>query len=120
MASYANLIVDQGADFETVVTLEDERSDPINLSNYVLTGQIRRTYKSTSAVDFVLSIKNPVDGTITIQLPGFVSAEMKYGRYVYDIYAYNTSDDKVYKALEGILEVVPGVTRGIYEDQSDD
>lgn len=112
MASYANLIVDQGADFETVITLEDERSDPINLTGYELTGQIRRTYKSSTAVDFNLSIQgNTADGIIRIHLSDSSSAAMKFGRYVYDIYAKNTADNKVYKVLEGMLEIVPSVTR---------
>jgi hypothetical protein len=112
MASYANLIVDQGADFETTVVLEDERSDPINLTTYALTGQIRRTYKSTTATNFVLSnVGVPTNGVIMIRLLGSVSATMKSGRYVYDVYAKSVSQNKTYKVLEGMLEIVPGVTR---------
>lgn len=114
MASYANLIVDQGADFETTITLEDERSDPINLDGYVLSGQIRRTYKSETAVNFAVSVQgSPTNGLIRIQLSGSSSAAMKFGRYVYDIYARNTVDDKSYKVLEGMLEIVPSVTRSV-------
>lgn len=111
MASYANLIVDQGADFETVITLEDERFDPINLTSYVVTGQIRRTYKSATAVDFVINIQNAMGGVIEIKLPNERSAAMKFGRYVYDIYAHNESNGKNYKVVEGMLEIVPSVTR---------
>jgi hypothetical protein len=114
MASYANLVVDQGADFETVITLEDERSDPINLTGYVLAGQIRRTYKSTTVVNFELSFSgSPANGLIRIRLPSSSSAAMKFGRYVYDIYARNNVDGKTYKVLEGMLEIVPRVTRSV-------
>jgi hypothetical protein len=111
MASYANLIADQGADFETSVTLEDERSDPINLSGYTLAGQIRRTYKSATSYDFEVNITSASDGIISISLPATVSAVMRSGRYVYDIYASNSTINKSYKVLEGILELVPSVTR---------
>lgn len=111
MASYANLAVDQGADFETTITLEDEHFDPINLSGYTVTGQIRRTYKSTTAYNFTISVTDASDGIITIRVPASVSAVMKSGRYVYDIYVSNSTTHKVHKVLEGILEIVPSVTR---------
>jgi hypothetical protein len=111
MASYANLIVDQGSDFETVITLEDERFDPIVLTGYVVTGQVRRTYKSSTSYAFTINVSNPTTGIINIRLPATVSAGMKYGRYVYDIYASNAVENRVYKVLEGILEIVPSVTR---------
>jgi len=109
MASYANLVVDQGSLFETTITVEDDNFDPINLTTYTVAGQIRRTYKSTTAYDFTISITRPTEGLINISLPASVTAGMKSGRYVYDIYA--TSTTKVYKVIEGILEIVPGVTR---------
>ena len=112
MASYANLIVDQGADFETTVVLEDESSDPIDLTGYALTGQIRRTYKSSTATNFTLANQGmPTNGVILLRLPGSVSAAMKSGRYVYDVYANNSVQNKTYKVLEGMLEIVPSVTR---------
>lgn len=96
----------------TTVTLEDAASDPINLTSYALTGQIRRTYKSTTATNFsLLNVGDPSGGVIRILLPGNVSAAMKAGRYVYDIYATSVSQSKTYKVLEGMLEIVPGVTR---------
>ena len=111
MASYANLAVDQGADFETTITLEDEHFDPINLAGYTVTGQVRRTYKSTTAYNFTITVTNASDGIITIKLPASVSLAMKSGRYVYDIYASNATINKVCKVLEGILEIIPSVTR---------
>jgi len=88
------------------------------LSTYELSGQIRRTYKSASAVDFDLDIVNPLEGTISISLSGAASATMRSGRYVYDIYATDSAMNKTHKVLEGILEVVPGVTRGIHDDEN--
>jgi hypothetical protein len=111
MASYANLIADQGADFDTSVTLEDERSDPIDLTGYIVSGQIRRTYKSATSYDFEVNIMSALDGIIGISLPATVSAAMRSGRYVYDIYASSSTINKSYKVLEGTLELVPSVTR---------
>lgn len=111
MASYANLTADQGADFETEITLENEHFDAINLTGYVITGQARRTYKSSTSYNFVITVNAPPSGVIKIRLPPSTTASMKYGRYVYDIYATNNTTNQVYKVLEGILEIVPRVTR---------
>lgn len=112
MASYANLSADQGADFQISIDIEDANSDPLDLTNYALYGQVRRTYKSDNAVDFTINKDNdPTTGTIAIQLLASQTISMKSGRYVYDVYAHNTVTDQVIKVLEGILEIVPAVTR---------
>ena len=37
MATYANIVIDQGADFEATISLEDENQDPFDLSGYNVT-----------------------------------------------------------------------------------
>lgn len=112
MASYANLSADQGADFQVSIDIEDANGDSLDLSAYEVNGQVRRTYKSTDAVDFdIVIVGNPADGSISIRLSSVATGTMKAGRYVYDIYATNENTDNTIKVLEGILEVIPSVTR---------
>lgn len=114
MASYANLSADQGADFQISIDIEDANGDPLDLTNYALYGQVRRTYKSDNAYDFTIEIDDdPATGTIAIQLLASQTKSMKSGRYVYDIYAHDTITNEVIKVLEGILELVPSVTKNI-------
>jgi hypothetical protein len=111
MASYANISADQGADFQTILELADVNSDPLDLTNYNVYGQIRRTYKSTSFIDFTIIKSNALGGEIRIELTAAQTTLMKSGRYVYDIYAFDDSLDKTIKLLEGIFEIIPSVTK---------
>lgn len=111
MASYANISADQGADFETLLELEDNNGDRLDLSNYSIYGQIRRTYKSAVAENFQITITDAVNGVIIIELNSTQTSSMKSGRYVYDIYATNEALNKTVKLLEGIFELIPSVTQ---------
>lgn len=111
MASYANISADQGADFQTSLELEDGNGDRVDLTDYVIYGQIRRTYKSPTAENFAITIADAPNGIIRIELSATQTAAMKSGRYVYDVYATDESLDKTVKLLEGIFEIIPSVTR---------
>jgi len=111
MASYVNLFVDQGSDFETDVTVSDSANDPIDLNEIDLAGQVRRTYTSETAYDFVVTKVDADNGEIKIALPDSTTSVMKPGRYVYDVFATDTLSGIDFKVIEGILEIVPSVTR---------
>lgn len=111
MTSYANISADQGADFQTSLELEDSNGDRVDLTNYSVYGQIRRTYKSPTAENFSITITDAPNGFIRIELSATQTAAMKSGRYVYDVYATDESLDKTIKLLEGIFEIVPSVTK---------
>jgi len=111
MASYSNLFVDQGADFSTFVNIENNDNDPLDLTDLVLKGQVRKSYGSSTAFDFSVIKTDISGGQIQITLDSDTTDTMPIGRYVYDVYAENTSDDRRFKIIEGILEIVPRVTR---------
>ena len=110
MATYANIVIDQGADFEATISLEDENQDPFDLSGYNVTGQVRRTYKSATAYDFTVDVADAGNGQVTISMTAAETAAIKSGRYVYDVKA-TSSGGAVTRALEGSVEVTPSVTR---------
>jgi len=111
MATYANLFIDQGSDFSTGIILEDRRGDLLELTGMTFDGQIRRTYQSETAYDFVISIADADNGEIEIAVPEETTSQMRGGRYVYDIFASDTLSGNDFKIIEGILEIVPRVTR---------
>jgi len=111
MATYANLYIDQGADFKSTVLLEDTNTDPLDLSNLDFSGQIRRSYLSDTAYDFTITKTEADDGELQLEVPASVTSNMPRGRYVYDVFAEDAGNGTTFKVLEGIAEIVPRVTR---------
>ena len=109
MAVYANLYIDQGSTFASTVTVEAPNGLLFDLTGYTARGQIRKSYSSTTAVDFTTSITSPTTGEINIALDAETTAGMKPGRYQFDIEIVR--DTTVQRVIEGQVEVNPRVTR---------
>jgi len=110
MATVYNLAVDQGSDFSTTIQLNTDIGGDRDLSGYSVRGQLRRSYGSTSNVAFSSNISSSSTGEVTIALSSAATANLKYGRYVYDVELY-TNTGNVERILEGIVTVYPEVTK---------
>mgnify|MGYP006098945221 FL=1 len=111
MAIYSNLTVDQGSNFQADIDVTDSEGDALNLAGYTVAGQIRKSYNSTTATDFVGAVQNATGGVVRITLTAIATNAMKAGRYVYDVEITKTATSEVTRIVEGQLEVRPGVTR---------
>ena len=111
MATYSNLYIDQGSDFNFTVDLTPTVGS-IDLSSYTSRGQLRKSYTSTNAVDFTVSINNTskeLSGSLTSAQTG----ALKAGRYVYDIEILSgDSPAIVTRVVEGQVDITPRVTVG--------
>ena len=103
-----NLVIDQGSTFSATISVTTDGSTAKTLTGYTTTGQIRKSYGSSTATDFTTS---QVDGTgvITISLTATQTGALKTGRYVYDVEIANAPE--VIRVREGIITVTPQVTR---------
>ena len=112
MATYANLFIDQGSDFN--FTLDPSTTvGLLDLTNYTARGQIRKSYTSSTSVDFDISI-NVSDSELTCSLTAAQTSLLKYGRYVYDIEILSGDDPAaVTRVVEGQVDVTPRVTQNI-------
>lgn len=112
MAVYANLSIDQGSNFSSTITVEDQDGIVFNLTGYTARGQIRKTYSSSASVNFTVAVANPpTSGKINISLTALQTLAFKPGRYVYDIEIVQTSGGSVTRVIEGQVEVNPRVTQ---------
>lgn len=111
MAIYSNLVIDQGSTFSADIDVTDSNGDPLVLTGYTVDGQIRKSYASTTAVDFSGSVYSAANGTVRISLTATQTNNMKAGRYVYDVEITKTSTGEITRIVEGQIEVRPGVTR---------
>ena len=81
------------------------------MTGYSAAGQIRKTYSSSTAVNFTASVASPTTaGVVNISLTNAQTNAMKAGRYVYDVEITSSGGTKT-RVLEGQLEITPGVTQ---------
>lgn len=109
MAIKANLIIDQGTDYSTSINLTDDDGNVVNLSNYTANGQIRKTYSSSNAVTFGITLESGT-GVVLLALTDTQTANMVAGRYVYDVVLTDNAN-VTSRIVEGIVTVTPRVTR---------
>ena len=111
MAVYSNIVIDQGADYTASIDVTDADGDAVDLTGHTGKGQIRKTYSSSTAVDFTVNVKAPAtNGVLTIGLTNNQTNAMKAGRYVYDVEITSSAGTKT-RVLEGQVEITPGVTQ---------
>ncbi len=109
MAIKANLFVDQGTDYSTSINLTDNDGNVVSLAGYTSNGQIRKTYSSSNAVSFGVTLKANT-GIVLLQLTDTQTAAMTAGRYVYDV-VVTDSANITSRIVEGIVTVTPRVTK---------
>jgi hypothetical protein len=112
MSVKANIVIDQGADFSSTITVTDAAGDAVDLTGYTGSGQIRKHYTSNTATNFSVSFGSPrTSGTITLALSRDVTSAIESGRYVYDVEITSSANTRS-RLVEGIATVTPEVTRG--------
>lgn len=110
MGTVTNLYIDQGATYNAIVQVFDDDDVVFNLTGYTANSQIRKNYATnTVAATFTANILAASNGTISLALSASQTANLKYGRYVYDVEIYK--DDVVLRPIEGVVVVYPQVTR---------
>jgi hypothetical protein len=110
-AGYSELFLEQGASFNTSITLDDVNGEAFNLINFTATSQMRKSYySSNAAATFSVNTgQDPTLGVITMTLSAANTANIYPGRYVYDVYV--TNNLARIRVLEGIINVAPQATK---------
>jgi hypothetical protein len=113
MAVYvSNLTVNSGADFNQIFTLENAANETLNLTGYGVTSEMRKHYSSSGVTTFTSSVADAGSGQIKIALTSTQTANLKAGRYVYDILITDTNNVTT-RVVEGMALVREGVTRNV-------
>ena len=112
MAAKANIVIDQGADFSSTITVTDDAGDTVDLTGYTASGQIRKHYTSNTSYNFTTSFGVPrTNGLLTLSLSRATTANIEAGRYVYDVEITSAANTRS-RLVEGIVTITPEVTRG--------
>ena len=110
MAGYAELTLEQGADFTTTVTVNGSNGSPTNLTSYTAAAQLRKSYYSTTANSFTVTVSNAANGELTMAMTAANTANLTPGRAVYDLLITSPTNVKT-RVVEGIVTILPSVTR---------
>lgn len=110
LSAVTNLVVYQGADFQTTFFVTNDNGSSFDLTGYTGDSLIKKHYTSSSSVTMDVEINAPESaGSVTLSLTNAVTSAMIPGRYVYDVVLTSDSNIKS-RVLEGVLTVVEGVT----------
>ena len=110
MALLQNLYIDQGADFNTVLTLTNAAgTGPLNLTGSTFSCQIRKNYTSSTAITVTVAIQDALEGELVLSIDDSVTTGIKAGRYVYDIEMVMAGVKS--RIVEGLVIVSPQVTQ---------
>lgn len=83
---YLNLYIKCGDDFSQEITLTDASSNPINLVNYTVAANVKRSYYTSNVTaEFSVTETDPANGVITLSLPRSVTGYVWPNSYLYDI-----------------------------------
>jgi len=112
MAVYtSNILVNTDTDFTQVFTLENaDTNSALNLAGFQVKAQMRKHPSSSGVTTFTSSILSAAAGQIRIGLSTSQTADLKEGRYLYDVVITDTSSVMT-RVVEGTALVSKGVTR---------
>ena len=112
MAAVANLIIDQGANFSSDITVKDANGNAFNLTGYTAEAKMAKGYASTRTRTTITSTisSDPTTGVVSLTLTAAQTAALDAERYVYDVEITQTSSGNVTRVIEGIITVRPNVT----------
>jgi len=112
MAAYiSNIVIDAGADFNQIFTLEGSNNSALNLSGYSATAKMKKHPASLNdTATFSVSIVNAQLGQLKISLGSATTKDIKPGRYSYDILLVSNAGIKS-RVIGGSAIVTAGVTR---------
>ena len=111
MATASNLYIDQGATFSAIISVRGSDGNPLNLTNYTVKSQMRKSYGSTTAYSFVATIYDALSGKIQLSLAAADSSAIKPGRYLYDVEITATGGTIKARVAEGLVILTPEITQ---------
>jgi hypothetical protein len=110
LADFVEIQIEAGATFSTEVTVNDANGNSKDLSDYEVRSQLRKSYYSTTAINFEINVTDPLNGIIEMTISAANTSNIRAGRYVYDV-EIEDSEGFVTRIFEGIATVLPNVTR---------
>lgn len=113
MSNYVELFMDQGVDFSTTISINNETNNtPQDISGYVVTSQMRKSLVSQNATASLVCTPEGKTGLIIMSLDSGNTANIPAGTYFFDVKVRDASkSNTITRLIEGIIFVTPQITR---------
>ena len=111
MADFVELDIESGATFSLEITIKNDNGTGRNLASHTIASQLRKSYYSSTATDFTISVLDSANGKISMGISSANTANLRAGRYVFDVEMNDTANSTITRVIEGIATVMPNVTR---------
>lgn len=111
MAQFIEVDLDQGTDFNLFLNLSTDDETVINANGYIFTSSVRKSfYSSTVTANLTVVTSNSVNGNISLTMNAATTANIKAGRYVFDVKQKDTAN-VTNRLFEGVMTVNSQVTK---------
>lgn len=112
MSAFVELYIDQGTTFNNIINITDDVTNAVvNISGYTAVSQLRRShYSANISANITCTITNAANGELTMSMTSANTANIKAGRYVFDVKLTDTNNTTS-RILEGIVNVTPQVSK---------
>lgn len=107
MTTKANLIIPQGATYETQISLSDADGAVFDLTNYTGRSYVKKHFTSLTYHEFTVNLSN--SGILTLSMTAEQTSNIEPGRYRYDVEIQ--TGNTVLRVIEGEVRVTPEVTK---------
>lgn len=105
----ANIVIDQGADFERSFDVIDDNDQIVDLTDYTGVAEMRKHFSSSNGFSFAVDITAGT-GEVTLTMNAVTTNSISSGRYMYDC-ELTDGDGIVSRLVEGIVTVTPRVRK---------
>lgn len=111
MAQFVELDLDQGTDLSYNLDLTQDDGSPLNVTGFIFSSSIRKSYYSTTVTaNLTVTVANSVAGNVLLSMNSATSANIKAGRYLFDVKQKDAANVTT-RIIEGIITVLPQVTK---------
>jgi hypothetical protein len=106
-----NILIDQGANFDTSFYITNQDGTPLNMAGYTGEAALKKSFTAPDGdkIPFSLSFLDRTLGHIQIALSSTETNALTKRRYVYDILLNSPNDYKT-RVIEGLVEINLGVS----------
>lgn len=110
-ASYLDLFIDQGTDYNNQIALDDANGHAYNLVGFSVSSAAKLSYYNpNTAFIFVATVYDPINGIIQLSANSATTANVSaQQKLIYDVIVTDPTGLKS-RVLEGNIYVSPGVT----------